>query len=91
MPTLVGTTIPYVVFPLGLPFTSQATVPPFARQNEALNDCVLESATLAAVGEMALIAAQVIVILALAVFELSATLVAVTVTLSGDGTLLGAV
>jgi hypothetical protein len=45
---------------------------PAAMQNDAVNDCVWPSATLAEEGEMEFVDAQVIVALALADFELSA-------------------
>jgi hypothetical protein len=60
-------------------------------QNDAVNDCVWPSATLAEEGEMEFVDAQVIVALALADFELSAALAAVTVTVAGDGGVAGAV
>jgi hypothetical protein len=64
---------------------------PAAMQNDAVNDCVCPSATLAAEGEIEFVAAQVIVALALPDFELSAALAAVTVTVAGDGGTAGAV
>jgi hypothetical protein len=77
--------------PPAIPFTSHATLALAARQNEAVNDCVWLSATFADAGEIAFVAVQVIVTLALPDAEASATLVAVTVTVAGEGTDTGAV
>lgn len=74
-----------------MPFTSHAMVAPAARQNEALKVCVCPSPTLADVGDIELVVPQVIVAVALADFVVSATLVAVTVTVAGVGTVAGAV
>ncbi len=87
----VATIVPSAVFPPATPFTSQSTLAPCARQKEALNACVAESGTIAEGGEIALVSAQIIVTLALAVFDPSATLVAVTVTVAGEGISVGAV
>ena len=74
-----------------MPFTSHATFVPASRQNEAENACVWLSPTLADRGEIELVALHVIVALALPVFELSAILAAVIVTVAGDGGTGGAV
>jgi hypothetical protein len=66
-------------------------VAPAARQNDAVNVCVWPRLTLAKSGEIEFVAAQVMVTLALPNFEPSAALVAVTVTVAGDGGAAGAV
>lgn len=66
-------------------------VAPAARQNPAVNVCVCPSATFAVAGDTALAVSHVIETLALADFVASATLVAVTVTVEGVGTVAGAV
>jgi uncharacterized protein YybS (DUF2232 family) len=63
---------------------------PPAMQNEAVNVCVCARATFAAAGEMEFVAEHVMVTLALADFAVSATLVAVTFTVAGDGGAAGA-
>lgn len=83
--------MPKLELPPVNPFTSQATLEPAARQNEAPNDCGWPSATFAAAGEIAFVAVHVIVTLAPPDADVSATLVAVTVTVAGDGTDEGAV
>jgi hypothetical protein len=85
------TIVPTVAFPPVTPLASQVTAAPETRQNDAVNTCVWPSATFAAEGVIEFVAAQVMVTLALPDFELSATLVAVTVTVSGDGGVAGAV
>lgn len=87
----VAAMVPRPELPLAIPFTSHATVAPAARQNDAVNDCAWPSATLADAGEIEFVAVQVIVTLALPEADLSAALVAVTVTIAGDGTAAGAV
>lgn len=79
------------MFPPATPSTSQTICTPFAGHSEAVNVCVNPSATLAVGGESAVEAAHVIVTVALADFIVSAALVAVTVTLGGEGTFAGAV
>jgi hypothetical protein len=86
-----GTIVPTVKFPPAIPFTSQAMVAPAARQNDAANACDCPRPTLAESGEIEFVAEQVMVTLALPNFELSAALVAVTVTLGGEGGAEGAV
>ncbi len=66
-------------------------VAPDARQNDAVNTCGWPRLTLAKSGDIEFVAAQVMVTLALPNFELSAALVAVTVTVAGDGGAVGAV
>ena len=83
--------MPTLEFPLAIPLTSHVTLAPAARQNEAANDCGWPSATLADGGEIAFVAVQVIVTVALPDAEVSTVLVAVTVTAAGDGTTTGAV
>ncbi|MGH9690878.1 MAG: hypothetical protein ACRD4C_07345 [Candidatus Acidiferrales bacterium] len=60
-------------------------------QNDAVKLAVWPSATLAVEGKIEFVAAHVIVTVALADSELSATLVAVTVTVAGEGGTAGAV
>jgi hypothetical protein len=66
---------------------------PFARQNDAANCCDPTSATfvLEGVSEPVAVHAGVTLTFAVPVFELSATLVAVIVTVAGDGGTAGAV
>lgn len=85
------TIVPSVAFPPVIPLASQVTDAPEARQNETVNACVWLNATLADGGEIEFVAAHVIVTLAVPIFELSATLLAVTVTVDGDGGNAGAV
>jgi hypothetical protein len=85
------TIVPSVALPPMIPFASQATDAPEARQNETVNTCVWLNATLTDGGEIEFVAEQAIVALAVPIFELSATLVAVTVTVAGDGGNAGAV
>ncbi|HVB88210.1 MAG TPA: hypothetical protein VNK23_16230 [Candidatus Dormibacteraeota bacterium] len=83
--------VPSAEFPPAVPFTSHEIVAPAARQNDAVNVCAWPGTTVVAAGETELLAPHVIVTLALADFVLSATLVAVTVTAEGVGTVAGAV
>lgn len=82
---LLGAIVPTVAFPPTAPFTSHVIVASAAAQNDAENDCELPSDTLALGGEIEFAAEHAIVTLALADFELSATLVAVTLTVGGVG------
>jgi hypothetical protein len=82
---LVATIVPSTEFPPAIPFTSQAIVAAVARQNDAVNAAEFPSATFATNGEMEFVAAHATVTLALAVFALSAMLVAVTSTSGGVG------
>ena len=59
-------------------------------QNDAVKGCVWPSPTLAEEGEIKFDAAHVIVTLAAPVFEASATLVAITFTVAGEGGAAGA-
>jgi hypothetical protein len=89
--TVALTIVPSVAFPPVIPLASQVTDAPAAWQNETVNTCVCAKAILAAEGEIEFVAAHVIVTLAVPNFEASATLVAVTVTVAGDGGDAGAV
>ena len=88
---LVLTTVPSDGLPPGTPFTSQTIVVVGAGQNEAVKVCVALSATLAEAGAIELAPEQATVTPAFADFEVSATLVAVTVTVAGVGGAAGAV
>lgn len=83
--------MPSDVSPPATPLTSHATLAPAARQNDTENACVWFSPTLADDGEIEFVAAHVMVALALPDFELSALLVAVIVTVAGEGGTGGAV
>lgn len=83
--------VPTVEFPSETPFTSHEMEAPAARQNDAVNVCVCPGAIFADSGEIEVIVPHVIVTIALADLLRSATLVAVTVTLEGVGTVVGAV
>jgi len=83
--------VPTLSLPFAIPFTSQATLAPAARQNEAVNDCGSPSPRLADGGDIEFVAVHVIVTLALPNAPASTVLVAVTVTFGGDGTAAGAV
>ena len=83
--------VPTLASPPPIPFTSQAMLAPAAMQNDAVNDCVWPSATLAEEGAIEFVVVQVMVALALPDFELSAALAAVTVTVAGEGGTPGAV
>ena len=74
-----------VELPPGIPSTSQVIAAPVARQNDALKVCVCASETVAAGGEIVFAAEHVIVTLAVADFDGSATLVTRTLTVEGDG------
>ncbi len=89
--TLVLTMVPSVVLPPGIPFTSQTIGEVGAGQKDAVKDCAEPSATFADAGEIELAPPQTIVTAALADFELSATLVAVTLTVGDAGGSAGAV
>jgi hypothetical protein len=88
---LVLTMVPSAALPPGTPFTSQTIVEVEAGQNEAVKFCVALSATLAVAGDIEFAPEQTTVTLAFADFEVSATLVAVTVTTAGVGGAAGAV
>ena len=82
--------VPTVVLPPAIPFTSHVIPAPLA-QIAAENPSIIPSPTLAVAGDSWLVAEHVIVTVALLDFAVSATLVAVTVTLAGVGTFAGAV
>ena len=88
---LVVTIVPRVALPPAVPFTSQAITVPGARQNAAVKLCVCPNATLAAPGAIVFALEQVIVTLAFPNFAASATLVALTLTVAGEGGVAGAV
>jgi hypothetical protein len=83
--------VPGKELPPATPFTSQVIVSVAAEQNDAAKACVVESATLAAAGEIELPVAQMIVTVALPLSAELSEFVAVTVTLAGEGTVAGAV
>ena len=87
---LLGSIVPIVELPVGIPLTSHAMVAPAAEQNDTLNVCVCASETVAAGGEMVFVAEHVIVTLAVADLEGSATLVTVRLTVEGEGGTAGA-
>ena len=82
--------MPNVALPPAIPFTSQVTVVSAARQNETLNACVCARSTVADGGDTEFEAEHMTLTLALADFAGSATLVAVTLTVEGDGGTAGA-
>ena|SRR5271166_1113435 len=82
--------VPTVALPPTIPFTSHTAAAPLVEQNEAVNVCVCPSETFALAGKIESVV-HVIVTLALPLFVLSASLVAVTVTVGGDGGAAGAV
>ena len=82
--------LPTVELPSAIPFTSHAMEAPAARQNEAVKACVCARETVTADGEMVFVAEHVMVTLAVADFVGSATLVAVALTVEGDGGTSGA-
>jgi hypothetical protein len=88
---LVLTMLPSVALPPGIPFTSQTIGEVGAGQKDAVKDCVEPSATFVDAGEIELAPPQTIVTAALADFELSATLAAVTLTVGDAGGSEGAV
>lgn len=88
---LVVTIVPTVEFPPVTPLTSQAIVAPAAVQKDAVNVCAWPRGTLTGDGEMEFVDPHSTVTLALPDFELSAVLVAVTVTVAGEGGTAGAV
>jgi hypothetical protein len=87
---LLGAIVPIVELPVGIPLTSHAMMAPAAEQNDTLNVCVCASETVAAGGEMVFVAEHVMVTLAVADLEGSATLVTVTLTVEGEGGTAGA-
>jgi hypothetical protein len=87
---LLGAMVPIVELPAAIPLTSHAMGAPVARQNEAVNACVCARETVTADGEIVFVAEHVMVTLAVADLVASATLVAVTLTIEGDGGTAGA-
>jgi hypothetical protein len=79
-----------VELPPGIPLTSHVMEAPVARQNDALKVCVCASETVAAGGEIVFVAEHVMVTLAVADFDGSATLITMTLTVEGDGGTAGA-
>lgn len=87
----VAVTVPTVELPPTVPFTSHVTVVPSATQSDAEKVCVAPATMLTVPGEMEFAAAHEIVTLAVAAFDESAMLVAVTETTAGAGGIAGAV
>ncbi len=87
--------VPSEELPFATPLTSQAIVPvivpPPLPQNVAVKVWLCPKARVADAGEIAFVVAQTMVTVALADLVESATLVAVTVTLAGEGGVNGAV
>ena len=83
--------VPNVALPPGIPFTSQTIATAAVGQNVAAKFCVRPSATFATFGEMKFVPEHTTLTLALADLVVSATLVAVTVTVGGVGIAAGAV
>jgi len=83
--------VPSAGLPPAIPFTSHVMLCPAARQNAAEKLCVRPNATFTEDGEIALETPHVIVTLAPPDLEVSSALVAVTVTVAGDGGADGAV
>jgi hypothetical protein len=91
VPAPVTVIVPSAELPFDTPFTSQLIVVLPPPQNDALNDCVCVKARLIDVGAIEFAALQTMVTVALADFDESAMLVAVTVTFAGVGGATGAV
>ncbi len=83
--------VPMEELPPAMLLTSHVIAVPAAMHNDAEKICVAPTEILAEAGEIAFGAAQEIVTLALADFDGSATLVAVTVRLGSVGAIAGAV
>jgi hypothetical protein len=86
----VGAIVPNLELPPETPFTSHVMFAPLATQKDAVKICVCPRETFAVGGKREPAALHVIVTLALPDFELSATLVAVTATIGGEGGIAGA-
>jgi hypothetical protein len=86
----VGAILPIVELPPAIPFTTHGMEAPAARQNEAVKACVCARETVTVDGETVFVAEHVMVTLAVADFVGSATLVAVTLTVGGEGGTAGA-
>ena len=82
--------VPIRELPPRIPLTSHAMAAPAAKQNDTLNVCVSASETVAAGGEIVFVAEHVMVALAVADLEGSATLATVTLTVEGEGGTAGA-
>ena len=82
--------LPTVELPPTIPFTSHAMEAPAARQSKAVKACICARETVTAEGEMVFVAEHVMVALAVADLEGSATLVTVTLTVEGEGGSAGA-
>src|SRR5207248_2682594 len=86
--------VPTVEFPPAVPFTDQVTAVLVVPVTAALNCSVCITCTLPLVGEIETVTGggvAVMLTLALALLLVSATLCALTVTVEGDGTAVGAV
>lgn len=87
----VDISVPSAGLPPAIPSTSQVTVVPGATQSDAEKFCVAPTVRLTPAGDMVFATAHEIVTLAVAVFDESAMLVAVTETTEGAGGIAGAV
>lgn len=87
----VGISVPSAGFPPAIPSTPHVTVVPGAMQSDAEKFCVAPAARLTIAGDTVFATEHEIVTLAVAVFDGSATLVAVTETTEGAGGIVGAV
>lgn len=83
--------VPTVALPPATPFTSHTIASPPGTQSDATNSCVCPVASATEAGAIELVLAHTIITLALPDFAASATLVAVTATVAGEGTDSGAV
>lgn len=83
--------VPMIALPPEIPFTSHEIVVPPGMHHVAEKICVWPSETFTVVGEIESVEVQVIVTLAEPDFDASATLVAVTLTVAGEGGVAGAV
>jgi hypothetical protein len=90
-PEPVGTIVPRLELPPEIPFTSHVMPAFVATQKDAVKIRGCPRETLATEGRREPAALQVMVMLALPELELSASLVAVTVTVAGEGGIAGAV
>jgi hypothetical protein len=87
---LLGAIVPIAELPAAIPLTSHKIAAPAARQKEAVNVCVCARETVAVDGEIVFVAEHVMVTLAVADLAGSAMLVAVTLTVEGEGGTAGA-
>ena len=88
---LLAVIVPMLALPPGIPFTSQEIVVPPGMHEDAEKFCVWPSETPAATGEIEFTDVQVTMTLAEPDFEVSASLVAITLTVAGEGGVTGAV